>query len=102
MLFTYVKKKKIFSCYLFEVCVTLLGIQKKRVEGSFQLSGVHNSTQLYIKGQVYLNAEKIRRPFQLLTTLVRSNIFVASILKKQESTELLKELIGFPTRAKGG
>ena len=61
----------------------------------------NNSTQLRINGQVYPNAEQMRRPFQLMT-LVRSNIFVASVLKKQESTELLKELIGFPTRAKGG
>ena len=43
---------------------------QKRVEGNFQLSGVHNSTQSYINGQVYLNAEQMRRPFKL-TPLVR-------------------------------
>ena len=61
----------------------------KRVEGSFQLNDVHNSTQLYKRPSLSECCA-----FQL-TTLVRSNIFVASVLKEQESTKLLKELIWF-------
>ena len=102
MLFTYVKKKDIQLLSIRSVFYSV-GHLKEKSWRQFPIKWCSQQHTIVHKrsSHFYLNAEKIRRPFQLLTTLVRSNIFVASILKKQESTELLKELIGFPTRAKG-